>query len=888
MIKSIFKISSKVVLDEGLNVRMNYEQAFEQGFIIGIGESFITEWLDELKGFTSKEINEKYSELKGLRTRGIGNRKELTKRMRSLELVTEVVQIDFTSPKHFDKLKNGFILNGVKFVYLLSKGTSTITYVKESLAEEFWYRLDNGRNKQIKFIPAKLNAYYSLSASSSRKVFHQPKHVVVVPDNKTTFEATYLSVTTQGVKEVTEEVTREASDGNGVIDYKLLQSWSDDLGYNGKLSSGVSIRNSFCKGMVFPVDLQEFFEENNVSTITDSWGNVHDTSDIDMIIPESMFKLWQSYSSYAEYEKNCEENGYEFRVCKESHEITASRSNYQMTTDLKMTDEQIERFIAPSIEHLKNITGYDWLSTVLYLNGTSMKESTNGIRGLEQALMIAPELIHDKSVINQIKNQTRKFKKQMCEGRYLIESSYQIASSDLYHFLQATCGIEGDGLLKANEVYSQWHVEQGKTEATIWRSPMIDSHGIGKVKIADSEKLRHFYRFMTEIVVFNDWDCLPDTLAGEDFDGDSNLLLTNDVLLEVHEQLLPVRCEAVKGTKKVCDNLDVLLDSAKLGCDESKYNIGSCINKITAMFSKRSEFPVDSREYKDISDRIVMGLMISQGYIDFKKNGTVVMDMPKEWYSLKHCNGDEYLESICADKKPYFMAMYNDNSKDIQDKYNRYLQFIHTRAMAHWGISGEELLAMNREDLTEQQKMLLDHQAQYCPVFTQDNSTQHRLCKATERALADIKYYENVEDNRTILKNKINVIEEKVEEMKDKVLGLYNIYTNSVKAVHAKQMAFKKEDTILIKQRAIEELRDNFMLDMLEVCEGNKALAINVLIDVLYDNDKATSILWELFSEELIENIISNKGRTMQIPVRDENGEHEYMGMRFKVVTTTI
>ena len=234
------------------------------------------------------------------------------------------------------------------------------------------------------------------------------------------------------------------------------------------------------------------------------------------------------------------------------------------------------------------------------------------------------------------------------------------------------------------------------------------------------------------------------------------------------------------------------------------------------------------------------------------------------------------------------MAMYNDNSKDIQDKYNRYLQFIHTRAMAHWGISGEELLAMNREDMTEEQKMLLDHQAQFCPVFARDNSTQHRLCKATEKALADIKYYENVEDNRTILKSKINVIEEKVEEMKDKVLGLYNIYTNSVKAVHAKQMAFKKEDTILIKQRAIEELRDNFMLDMLEVCEGNKALAINVLVDVLYENDKATSILWELFSEELIENIISNKGRTMQIPVRDENGEHEFMGMRFKVVTTTI
>ena len=60
-----------------------------------------------------------------------------------------------------------------------------------------------------------------------------------------------------------------------------------------------------------------------------------------------------------------------------------------------MNDEQIRRFIRPSVDYLADITGRDWLSTVLYLNGESMTENFSKIDGVEQALMIAPEMVEE-------------------------------------------------------------------------------------------------------------------------------------------------------------------------------------------------------------------------------------------------------------------------------------------------------------------------------------------------------------------------------------------------------------------------------------------------------------------------------------------------------------
>ena len=864
MLRTIYKLNSKTVKANDGNVKLDYIKALESGQLVTIGESQVVAWIDELNGTTSDELDEKYKKLRS---------EHKYREANDLCFMVELVQVEYSSNKHF---VTEFTLNDVDYTWFANKGSSTVTYIIKGISDELRDRLNNGRDMSKQFIPAKLNAYLGLAMSSSKAVKTQPKHVVVVNDNITEFKATYKRVTVDSVEDITETVRREASDGNGCIDYRLLQVWSDELGYSGKLSSGVSIRNSFIKGMVFPVDLQKFFNDNNVKTITDVYGEVHNVKDVDMIIPTSMFKLWQSYNNYNEYAEQCQMNGYTFRVCKESHEVKASRTNYQQTTDLQLTDEQIQRMIAPSVQYLKDVSGGDWLSTVLYLNGQSLTENSVNVNGLEQALMIEPKLINDTHIVNMVKVLTKKRREQMCLGKYNVKTNFQIISSDLYHFLGDVCNVPNNGLLKAGEVYSQWHVERGYKEAIAVRSPMISKENLARVNIADSQELREFYKYMTEIVVLNDFDLITETLAGADFDGDTVQLMVDDVMLEAQVPTLPVKCQGVDGSKlkTVCDTLEPLIQASILACDESKYNIGSCINKITAMFSKRSEFDKDSAEYKAINDRILQGLMISQGYIDFKKNGTVVMEMPRSWYNLDACETD-FERKICADKKPYFLATYKPQKtkfKNGSKTYTETMELIHTRSVARWGISGKELLSLPKEQLTQEQAEFIEHYTNTCEVFLNDNSTQHRLCIATEEEIGRLSYTDNIVNYKHLFKDERVANNPKVTKQ---VRKLYEDYVRNIGNLHGNDDSYSN----------INAQRRELMAKLVEL-DDDIRVVYNSLVDVVYNTKSA--LLFELFGDMIVDNLARKNNYEMRIPVADVNGDHEYMSKRFRIEIRSI
>ena len=853
MQRTIFKLNSKTVKTYDGNVQLSYQDALESGQLITISDSQVVAWLDELNGTTCRELDTRYKQLRS---------EHKYRQANELAFLEELVQVEYSSNKHF---VSEFILNGNEYVWFINKGSAVVTYIRKGVSDCLYERMNNGRDMQVKFIPAKLNAYLGLAMSSSREVITQPKHVVVVNDNITEFEATYTRVTVDAIEDVTEIVRMESSDGNGCIDYRLLQAWSDELGYGGKLSSGVSVRNAFIKGMVFPVDLQKFFSKHNVKTITDVYGKVHDTKDVDMIIPTSMFKLWQSYDSYDEYEMNCKKNGYTFRVCKESHEVKASRTNYQQTTDLEMTDEQIQRMIAPSVQHLKDVAGGDWLSTVLYLNGQSLTDSVR-LTGMEQAIMVAPELIHDSYIVNLVKMSTRRRREQMCLGKYNVKTNYQIISSDLYHFLGAACSVPNNGLLKAGEVYSHWHAERGYQEAIAVRSPMISKENLARVKIADSSELRDFYKYMPEIVVLNDFDLTCETLAGADKDGDTVQLMVDEVILEAQKPVLPVKCQAVKGEKVVCDTTKPLIAASILACDESKYSIGGCINKITAMFSKRSEFDKDSAEYEELNKRILLGLMVSQSYIDFKKLGMVVMDMPRSWYNLNACETD-FERRICADKKPYFLAKYKGSKTVGNGKpYDETMELIHTRSIARWGISGKELLSLPKEQLSQEQVEFINYYANVCEVFLNDNSTQHRLCTATEDAIGRLNYSDNIINCKHLFKDERVITDARVTKQ---VRELYNKHIDEMKRVHDNDDDY---DRILYT--------NEFFTELSELHEDIRVV-YNSVVDVIYNTK--SMLLFELFGDMVIENLARKHNYEIHIPVPDENGDCEYMSKRFRI-----
>ena len=97
--------------------------------------------------------------------------------------------------------------------------------------------------------------------------------------------------------------------------------------------------------MVYQMDINSFAKFiAHRDIITDIYGKKHNIKDVEMIIPESVFKLWQSYDSIDDYIRSCERNGYSFRVAKTTPKVidNVRNLNYQFIQTLNLPDEKIQ------------------------------------------------------------------------------------------------------------------------------------------------------------------------------------------------------------------------------------------------------------------------------------------------------------------------------------------------------------------------------------------------------------------------------------------------------------------------------------------------------------------------------------------------------------------
>ena len=184
MIREIIKLPGSILKKQKYNVNMTQEEI--EPYIIGIANSQMTEWLDDLRGTPTSSLETLYSDLRS---------KHDFKNAKAVQFISELVQVYYKTDKQF---KETFKFNGVDYVWINSKGDSTNTYIRADLFNEINKRLDNGRDITVRFIPAKLNAYFGLSLSSSTRISdeNQPQKVIVVRDNVSTFMANYTHVET--------------------------------------------------------------------------------------------------------------------------------------------------------------------------------------------------------------------------------------------------------------------------------------------------------------------------------------------------------------------------------------------------------------------------------------------------------------------------------------------------------------------------------------------------------------------------------------------------------------------------------------------------------------------------------------------------------------------
>lgn len=607
-----------------------------------LAESQLIRFIDDINGVTSESIyaREKQlrKELRGLKRatsdKSIAVRiREIYQEINDILYIPEYLLLIIDKNNDYLRAVEGFTVNGRTYHRLLGTSggikLSTIVFIADTgshgqlMREEILRRINNGRDMMKPLVPAKLEAYMGLVCSASTPV-SPPNGVIVVPDCMTRFTSDYIQLSDgpdggEPVMEYVKDgpVELDNSDGYGLISPWLMDIWSAELGES-RTASGVCVRNAFCKGMLFPFDYVEFAQ--NVAhnyMVKDVWGVERNVLDADIILTESMLKLWDCYDSIESYMNNCEANGYTFSVTKvaEAKHQDSRELNYQFIQSYELTDDEIEELVAPTVDDISGVMGGDPAKSILYLKGSDQTENTiaRSDDDFIKAMMINGSVLDDPYVRSRIDLLIRYRADRAKLGRVRVRGDFQVASGDPYALCQSMFGLEVTGLLQGGEIYSKYWVDRGVDEVVCFRAPMTTHENIRRMAVRNTDDMKHWYRYMSSVLITNAWDLMTAALNGMDYDGDSVLSTDNPILLRKTKNSPVIQCMQRKATKIIPTEADIVASNMVAFGDD----IGTITNRATAMFDILATFDPDSAEAETMRRRIIASQHYQQNSINY-------------------------------------------------------------------------------------------------------------------------------------------------------------------------------------------------------------------------------------------------------------------------------
>ena len=427
-----------------------------------------------------------------------------------------------------DLVKNGFLWNGEKYVFLTASAgqirTKRGVFIKEkdylSIQKKLMCGLSIDDINRVGGINCnKFLAYLALTNSATEvwKDFDIDKSIVV--DD---FE-TLVTGDVDYIDDVTYEITRKRMgvpiphmDGCGIMLDKPTRM----------------VRAPWIKGLLVYFPFDRFIQEkcDGQATVKDIWGQEHDilAEGIRYIFTKSQVKLYKYYSSWDEYKQYFKQYGCEACYCNEEEKyIPKSRINYQMLQTLSdMTDDEIDVLTRNTVEEIESI-GQDYQTTMRLLGATEYNKNPSWF---QQALMIYPELFRDPYCRDVLKQTKKSLVKQAKGGRLRVNGKYLFLSPDLYAFCEWLFLGDKDpkGMLEDGEVYTS-EFKNGDELACL-RSPHLYREWPIKANKRDEELDKWFGE--TKCVYTSCHDLISRVLQFDN-DGDKALVVKDKLLTKI-------------------------------------------------------------------------------------------------------------------------------------------------------------------------------------------------------------------------------------------------------------------------------------------------------------------------------------------------------------------
>ena len=547
-----------------------------------------------------------------------------------------------------DFLRNGISVNGVKYVMSEKSASMSRNSIMGFVAEEIYEELNRRITMDMPIkstVLAKLLAYRGLFFSGCFCIENFMPNIVIVDDysvvvkdqdirymidvNKECVNRDGKPYTwkEKGITQGKVDVEINLWDGSGVCTPEIAEYLNNYIGIKG--ANSFIIRMPYFKGMIHNVDFKKWFRNNNVSTIKDIWGKVHNIEDVDIVVTKSLYKGFKYFKTFGDY-RDWELYLQKFKKYDHCFGVTAwnytfdeepvyTRASYQILQDLDMEFEDFVTLADYSKEWANKVINGDKVYTSAFLG--LLADNHKASNYYMKAILKNQEMMKEEGVRAYIISLINKKIDEMKCGKLYLKGAFKFIVIDLVMFLRYISGMEVKGELNNSQFYAVDKSGAIKGRRIIERNPHISASEHCILEGTETELLNEYCGHLANVFICNGYSITLPRLNGCDEDGDRVFLIDSETMMKGINVNKPVVLDLEdKITAKEKDiELENIIDS---NIDSMVSLVGEFSNYATCYHNKVARTQQQKQKYEDF----VAILSIATGKsIDYAKTGVLFM-----------------------------------------------------------------------------------------------------------------------------------------------------------------------------------------------------------------------------------------------------------------------
>lgn len=495
--------------------------------------------------------------------------------------------------------QNGFNCNGKHYIRLKrTSGSARVgkcLFIEERLYPEIhkWEMCGLTVKEGDCVDLAALESYISLPTSSAIDTIKiDPKSILVIPDCESKFKEDSIIVEMDKNKRMVAregeiEISNSIFDGQSLIDKSIMGEY-ENYGM-------VLLRNRFFKSCCFNTNIQKWFEDNHITSISqlnkDSVTLAKDIKEIKLITTPNSIK----YIKFAPLLQWLNNIDFIFSVVKhekKTHFFNGKmvQAHYQLLNTLQLTPEEIRCLLEPSLKYVNllntdtDVLKYHVKCSVLDSDiAPSVSNVFKDKNDIIYTMMNISDIFYRTKYFYDFKKETCKsYLKNLKKGHILINGNYSVLFGNPYEMLLHTIGEFDINLNESSLPPGHIHTKRypyGK-KLLGCRSPHISTSNILITTNMRHDLIDTYFNLTEEIVCLNAInENIMERLSGCDYDSDQMILTDNEILINAaikNYEVFKVPANRVEARKS--KRFYTSADKSDLDYCTSENKIGEIVN----------------------------------------------------------------------------------------------------------------------------------------------------------------------------------------------------------------------------------------------------------------------------------------------------------------------